>query len=533
MKKMKKILSVALVLVLALAFAVPAFAAQPAPEPTPQMGGTITIHNAVEGKTYSAYRLLDLSLSPDSVHYSYTVAAGWEQFFAEGGADYVSVDENTGTVTWNKDKNTDADKQEFAKRAQEYAKSQNIDPAATANVSTGSSECKMTGLQLGYYLVTAGTDVLLSLDTTDTDAVMYDKNDKPAIPEKDADKVTAAVDEIVHFTVPVTKEGVAWDKYTVKDTMTGLQYVDGISVKIYDKTAVSAAKGNYQALSKEQPKTVLTITDNLAVEDADKAGFQVGTYANNQQEMTVVLPKAALNSMIPGDVVLIEYNAKVMNVKVVNNDVVLQYTNGPSGDAAESAHQKKYIYNYEIEIDKIDENQRPLSGAKFELYEQDKDQSGRAPIQFVKTEGAGVQKYTKATTEQIAEGKNIVTVLEGNADGKLQIWGLDAKTYYLREVEAPAGYNRLVKDAVITIKAEKATGDSEMRPDYTVMVTFDKNSAPDINSAMGTPVVKIINKTGTELPSTGGMGTTIFYVVGGLMMASAVVALIVKKRMKQ
>ena len=99
------------------------------------------------------------------------------------------------------------------------------------------------------------------------------------------------------------------------------------------------------------------------------------------------------------------------------------------------------------------------------------------------------------------------TVLTTGENGKIEIDGLDADTYYLREVEAPAGYNKLAEDKKVTITG--ATDETT----YTTVVT------------------KINNQSGTELPSTGGIGTTIFYIVGGVLVVGAVVLLVTKKRM--
>lgn len=523
MKKLKKILCMMLALVLALALAVPAFAAG-------SNQGQITIYNAQPGTTYSAYRLLDLTYS--NGHYGYTVAKDWEDFFTESGAGaaYVTIDPNTGTVTWNQNKANDADMQAFAAAAQQYAKT-NLIPADAEKQPAPDGTCVMESLPLGYYLVTPSTGALLALDTTNPNVEMYDKNEKPDIPEKDADKEHAAVNEVVHFTVPVKKGGAAWDKYTVHDNMTGLHYVDdSITVKIYNKATVEAAKNDYQALAKQNPERTLRPEEFTITADAYNA-------LNKTQTLTVVIPKLVLDTMNPGDVALIEYDAKVTDITNVNNEAKLNYKNGPDGEYVDTPPEKEYVYSYEFELDKVDQDKQPLAGAEFELYEDLATSKDRQPIQFVKeTDAKGMVKYVKATQEQIAEGKETVTTLTTNAEGKLQIFGLDAKTYYLHETKAPEGYNKLAGDAEIIIEAQPIDENNKgTRPDFSVTVRFDKQTkeivAPD--GTAGMPAVQVVNKTGAELPSTGGIGTTVFYVVGGLLMAAAVVALIVKKRMDQ
>ena len=103
------------------------------------------------------------------------------------------------------------------------------------------------------------------------------------------------------------------------------------------------------------------------------------------------------------------------------------------------------------------------------------------------------------------------TTLTTNAQGKIVIAGLDADTYYLREIAAPAGYNKLSADQEVKIEPT-ASDDGK-----TLTLT-------DVTA-------EVNNQSGTELPSTGGMGTTLFYVIGGILVVGAGVLLITKKRM--
>lgn len=125
-------------------------------------------------------------------------------------------------------------------------------------------------------------------------------------------------------------------------------------------------------------------------------------------------------------------------------------------------------------------------------------------------------KITGWTTEGVKpeEGadasKTYASVFTTPASGKFTITGLDSDTYYLEEIVAPAGYNLLKAPITVTVKNDGT-------------VTYGDNSTGE---------VRVLNSTGTELPSTGGMGTTIFYVLGGVLMAGAFVLLVVRKRMR-
>ena len=149
-----------------------------------------------------------------------------------------------------------------------------------------------------------------------------------------------------------------------------------------------------------------------------------------------------------------------------------------------------------------------LAGAKFTIS---KSENGTDPINLIKLTDA-----TKPNTYRVAKADRAttaITEITTETTGKFTIQGLDSDTYYLTETKAPGGYNKL-KDAVkITIAN-----------DGTVKVGENTTTVTE---------VQIENKTGTKLPSTGGIGTTVFYVVGGILAVGAAVLLVTKKRMER
>lgn len=501
MKKMKRIVTMMLVLVLALALAVPVFAAE--------TDGSITISNAVEGKTYQAYRLFDLTLDKAGDHYGYTVNAEWNVFFTTGaGKDYVAIDPDNGNVSLSK--TTAVDLQNLAQAAKTYAEGSGV----TAYQPTGvAPTLTFSNLPLGYYLVTTDAGALQALDTTNHNAVMYEKNTAPDI-GKTADKTNAAYGETVHFTIPVTKGGYAWGDYVIKDTMTGLELKPD-TVKVTVKSTQLVAKVDYTVESNTtgNPNTLRVTIQEATLNRRDAANTDF------------VYPA--------GTEFVLEYDAVAKATVSMENKVIMDYKTKPSVDVPDG-HTPEHIVkvaNYEFVVKKIDEQQQPLDGATFELHKQ--EDCSDAAMQFIKTGNTYRLAENDEITQPASELTSTITA------GEAKIAGLAAGTYYLKEMEAPAGYNKLLKPVKVEIieKLNENTGseyynqafdDNGDRLNPTITMNGQK-----VDGATGSFVLNIINKTGTELPSTGGIGTTVFYVVGGLMMAVAVVALITKKRMAQ
>ena len=161
-----------------------------------------------------------------------------------------------------------------------------------------------------------------------------------------------------------------------------------------------------------------------------------------------------------------------------------------------------------FDIIKTDSSMKVLNGAKFELYDA---QTAGNKIDLVKVSD-GVYRVATAT-EKNAEGFTSAVIEAGKATVK----GLDANTtYWLEETEAPAGYNKLA--GRVEVKIENSNLTTNMTGD-----TWATDNGG----------VQITNKTGTELPSTGGMGTTLFYTLGSILVLGAGILLVTKKRMSE
>lgn len=537
MKNMKKFASILLALVLAMALTVPALAAEgdttgaESANDTTNMKGTITIGNAMVGANdsvsdsdiaYSAYQLFVLeSYNNTAGTFAYKVTAAWKEFMTSGaGKAYVTVDAND-YVTWNKD----ADVVAFAAAALAYAKSNNIVPTKTltyAQVKAGTANddgtytVSMTELPLGYYLVDSALGTLCSLDTTNQNVEIKEKNDKPSIEKKvqeDAnntwgDSNTAQIGETVNFQSTVTV-GKGVISYVLHDKMSSGLTFDTTSVKV-DNVELSATVGTL----KTTETTELTDDCTFEIEFADSF------IKTKEGSNFIVTYSATLNA-----------NAAISPVPNTN-DTKLTYQNG-DGTTYETEEDHTDTYAFKFEMVKTTSDGTPLAGAEFQLYT--KENASATDETLV--------KFTVTNGVYRVDPNGTVTTIVSTA-GEVIVEGLDAdgtQVYYLRETKAPDGYNKLTGDINIPFNGENIDAvDSYIHTNENGTLTVTKVEegqpgdgkyiAPD-GTNEGDSGVIIINKTGAEMPSTGGIGTTIFYTLGGLMVVAAGVLLVTKRRM--
>ena len=478
MKKMKSVWALMLALVMVLALGITAYADDTV--------GSITVDNAVTGKNYTIYRILDLdSHNANYTAVTYNVNVSWNGFFADGakGLDYVSVDEQ-GYVTWKEG----ASAADFAADAITYAKTSSVTGIDTKLAASGT--VTFENLPLGYYLVQSDLGVLCSLDTTMPNVTIKEKNAAPTIDkqvEEDSDgsygqNDDADIGQTVNFKTTINVMDGNPKNYVIHDTMSAGLTFDSGSVAV---TVNGAGINEGYSVS----------TTGIEEGETFEVAFTDGTLKAN-------------------DVVVLTYSATLNANAVIagtgnTNITRLSYTDtGNQSHETEERVTRTYTWSFDVlKYTQDGENEKPLQGAKFILYKQNGGETSYAKIEN--------GKITGWTTE-----KDVATVLTSPENGRLEVSGLDADTYYLEEIEAPSGYNKL-KDPVqfvITASVDGVTATG------TAVVSYGASS---------TGTVKIENKTGAELPSTGGMGTTLFYVLGTVLVLGAGIALIIRKRMNK
>lgn len=468
-----KLFALLLASLLVLAFSVPVLAEGEKP-------GAITINNAVPGATYKVFKILDLKNYSEPVgtkgqegyvpgKYSYTVATAWANFFKSGakGLDYMTVDAD-GYVTAKEDMDAAA----FAADAAAFAEEKGIVPEYS-DTAAGKT-VSVTDLELGYYLVTSSVGIVCALTTTQPTAEINEKNEVPTIEKKageDLDYAVAQIGDTIDFTVTV-KAVEGNTAYKVVDTMTGLEYVTG------------SAKLN-------------------GVEIESGISYDDGV-------LTIELGNLAADATIT-------YSATVTAdaLTAAGNTAELKYKNKDEGDGTDTDTLKVYIW--EVSVYKyagtLEDNDYPLKDAKFGIYT---DEDCTTPL-YIMPIGDAKDSFRVMTDEEvIAAGGSAVNTVITDVSGKFEIKNLAAGTYYLKELEAPKGYNPLTSPVEFTIETVENDGV------VTEKITVNGEAVDEID---------IENKAGSPLlPETGGAGTVALVVVGCVLFIITGVILVTKKR---
>lgn len=433
---------------------------------------------------------------------------------------------------------------------------------------TGSVELKVP---YGYYVISSTLGAVVTVNSTQPTVSVIDKNQKgPQWPE-DGGKVflqtgeggtdtvivdddgkpvtsnSAKIGDTLKFRVSVDATNYVGEKfvkeYFVKDTLgTGMEYVGSGEGEQF-KTNVTVKVGNTTL----QP-TAYTLTMNGKNEFVVKINW--AEFDTTDDKTVDTLKKF----IYPGatNTIVVEYEAKVTeNANIAlpgnSNAAAFAYNTGAEGQPTpenptyNTESSETTTYTYALGIQKIDGNKKALAGAEFVVSYQDDKNTTQYIIVKTGNDGQpdkandGSYIYAGITTEK-DEASKLTTNTE---KGQIVIKGVDEGTYNVTETKAPAGYN--LATGTVEVKAEIESVESYKT---TVTTYFDKDgNVVGQTEAVGTPETyefpvnitsaTVVNKAGSLLPSTGGIGTTIFYVVGGLLVAGAGILLITKKRMKK
>lgn len=533
MKSMKKLVTLLLSLVMLCALAMPAMAD----------GATeysITINGAKAGHTYTAYQVFK------GAYYK-----GNRQV-KENEAEYLS------DVTWGDGVASDAlltelksnetlkDKFKDAKSAEDVAyvlqtmmdKSAELDEfarvvgkhliqtmAGTTGKLTAVENVKISNLVAGYYFVKDAGEI------------------------NDGEIATKFLVEVVgNANVTVKAQAPEFEKKVVSGTAdkgTSVNVGDKVTFQLTAKVPDMASFDKYTFTMHDTLSKGLTFNKasvKVTVGDApvtDKNYTLTYPTANNSKDtFTIAFSETQLKNLVKhtggtgeetafGATIVVTYeatlNSNALTTDKETNKAYLQYTNDPSGNGTgtkKTPEAPVYVYDFDLTVDKFDGtengtadvNSKRLKDATFILYKVEGEGNNAKKLYYVQDKN----NKTVTWTETEADATKFTT----DVNGKATFQGIAAGTYYLRETQAPAGYNSLKEDVKVEITAT-----------YKENGELESSSATSTNNGQYIQVQSIANKAGAVLPSTGGIGTTIFYVLGSILALGAAVLLIVKKRM--
>ena len=579
MKKLvSRFMAVLMAMTMILSMSMTAFAADAADAPK----GTLTVNNTVEGKTLDLYQIFTATKSGENV--AYTLNSAYEGFFknntripgsesltgeALSEAAYNYVKEQVGA------NGEAATAKTFAKDVLGWILDSKNHITATKTVNTTASSTVVSDLAYGYYLVypKGATDTstapgnqtytsaasLVSI-TADTATINMKSNyptvDKKIIPAQSGSGITVGAivdaswdgshqmelddennpedtiaphsesdekkagdfgigDTVTYQLTSKVPDMTGYNSYTFKfsDTLSkGLDLKEVLSVKVGNTTLTAKKSGtNTYALAYDQAKRTLTVTLN---------DFY-NSYKNHTGETITVVYTATLNK------------DAVIGMNPNTNKAVVEYSNDPttggtgtSEPSIVDVHTFDFtIYKYYLKDQNNKEDKTALAKAEFELYKGNTEGTAadeQAKVNIV-DEGEGV--YRQATADEAKATGFTSAKIVSDADGKVLVKGLDAGTYYLRETKAPEGYNKLLSDIKVEIKANYDPKTGKLTS-YSVDYTYNgtTTTGKEIKDTKTSPEVAVENKTGAQLPSTGSKGALMVTLAGivlfGVLTAS-------------
>ena len=508
MKHARKLASLLLALMMVFAMTATASAAD---------AYTITIKNEKTGHIYEAYQVFagDLAEKNGDKILSNIV---WGSGVTEAGKTALGNAADKAASL-----KTEAEAKAFAKEVAQYLQTPTESTAGTGSYT-------ISGLSAGYYLVKDKDNTLSNQDDFYTAYIMQvvgnvnatPKGDKPTLDKqiKHNDDGSWGVvgdnqigDTVEFRTISTVPDTTGYETYTywICDTMSA-----GLTSNVKSAADVTI-KVNDQGTPLSEAYYTVTATGNTFTIDVDiLKAVKDGVLTSNDN----------LYAYYTG--VLNEY-AKVYDDGKQDNAAHLEYSNNPNDDGkGKSPDKKVYDWTFKMGINKVDKSDNALTGAKFVL-----SKSGTIKVTDLACDDNGVPTVTTGLIGLVKTGEGAYRIaLAGDTDivyaieaGNPVIKGLDdSVNYYLYETKSPAGYNLLSEPVSFRIAAEYNTDGSALsagNPTVTI-------GTGEPSTTLSTDVV---NQSGAELPSTGGMGTTLFYVLGAVLVVGAGVLLITKKRM--
>ena len=435
---------------------------------------SIEVDGALEGETYNAYKILEYTSAGDAYSY-YLLDADYQGALGTAlkaaGFEFTQSADKTQWFVNNADKLTDG--AAIAKKLYESIDTWKAAALASATATgTADGKASFEDLETGYWFVTSSLGSLCTLQSYDDQDLVVEKN-STITDEKvvDENSKNAQVGDVLNYTITLTDGKGTNLAATITDTLSkGLTYNADAKASINGGEAASITGA---VTKNEDGTTKVVYTFDAATMTALEEGQKI-----------VVTYTATVNAdaSIDGTVSNTEYSQyseQKTEGKTVETDLTDMTVNKTDGSKAlKGAQFKLYRTDSNLELTHVDVKLRALTDAELTA----------ANV----TKAADTVYYTVDP-----DGTNLIDMTEASS---AVVYGLDKdSTYYLEETKAPEGYNLLEEEKEVNLGS--------------------------------TTSIDVVNKAGSVLPSTGGMGTTMFYIVGSVLVIGAAVVLISKRRM--
>lgn len=453
---------------------------------------TITINGETDGHTFEAYQIFKGDLN-DSTLSNIQWGTGVTPFEFHGSNEAAKIAEEL----------TESNAVEFSKEAAKHLTS---NPSAT-----GTSTITVT--EAGYYLIKDKDNSLTGKDgKAYTAYILKVIKDETVKPKADVPSVIKKVKD----TNDTTGETTDWQDSADYD------FGDKVPFQLtatLPKTNFDKYQTYYLEFSDTLSKGLSYDENSLVVKVGDRtlttSEYTISTTKDSEgnTKLSVVITDVKALGGTAGGKVTVDYTATLTTDAVIGakgnpNEVELIYSNNPNEngtgkpkDTGKTPKDTVIVFTYKTVVNKVDQNQQPLTGAGFTLYKKVK-----------------------------GEWKVVKEITAGEAT-KFEFAGIDDGEYKLSETATPAGYNT-IKDITFTVEAThdteadqpKLTNLSGVAASGQITFTADKDA--------GSLTTQVENKKGSILPSTGSIGTTVLYVAGSVLVVAAGILLVTKKRMK-
>lgn len=563
MKKIKRLAAFLLAMVMVLAMAMPAMAANEKIKISVPENAPTDTNDANE--TYIAYKIFTATKSStpvEGIAYFLSAESPWKGIAtAENVKPYLNfteaLDGSGWTVSWNTysetNQNGKVHNEESAKELASLLSAMITEENGGYKVGDnvlGNNDYYVLApgvekeVEIGYYLITSSLGSNLILATTDIE--INEKNDYPTVDKKivtdaagtEADEADAQIGDTVTFKLTAKIPAEATKKVVLHDTMSS-----GLTLKL-DTTTFTVMAGEEEVAQKTNEKdnwTVQYSNSLVTTGENEQAGVTSTDLSSSTDSFVVTFTEDYIKTLSADTTLTVTYKAVLNNnavlkdgtsVKSNDNTVKLDYSNFTTQEVTTK------VYTYEFDLVKYSEAESTktlLAGAQFKLYKADQvGEDGKlkedpTSIKFVQAEN-NYKVYDGVTTTDDVKTTDTLTSV---ANSVLNIQGLDEGDYYIQEIKAPDGYNMLDTLVKVTVSATKDETTKKINGNNVAYGTIS-NSSKNAN-VEGTTYkdggVGILNQSGSVLPSTGGIGTTIFYIVGGILVVGAGVILVTRRRM--